>query len=148
MRVVSPEEQYIQDILKRLSRNFYDRLLFAGIIDEKAKLIHFQKGEATFLLPIERQNALDVQVSLVFSLSKQFEDIAGSLTHTVLTCEDCEIIIMDIMIDSILYVICTKGAASDIADMLTKLIEDAPEKRERQMVGRHKEFIEDEWTGE
>lgn len=147
--MVSPEEEYIQDVLKRLSRNFYDRLLFAGIIDSKAKLIHFQKGETPFLLPIDRQNALDVQVSLVFSLSKQFEDVAGPLVNTILTCENYEVVVMDILLDSILYVICTKGAAVDIADMLTKLVEDMPNTRPRKRTDhQNQEFVEDEWSGQ
>lgn len=149
MRVVNPEEQYVQGILKGLSRNFYDRLLFAGIIDEKAKLIHFQKGEASFLLPMERQNALDVQVSLVFALAKQFEDFGGPLVHTILTFEDCEVVIMDILANSVLYVICTGGAA-DIVDMLTKLIEEKPERVSKYGAtqGQKGEFVEDEWSGQ
>lgn len=146
--MVSAEELYIQRILKSLSRNFYDRLLFAGIIDEKAKLIHFQKGEEAFLLPVERQNALDVQVSLVFTLAKQFEDLGGPLVHTILTFHDCEIIVADILRGSILYVICTNGS-EEIADMLTRLMEDAPERTGMKVTKRQKEeFIEDEWSGE
>jgi len=144
----NPEDQYVQYILKNLSRNFYDRLLFAGIIDEKAKLVHFQKGEASFLLPLERQNALDVQISLVFALAKQFEDFGGPLAHTVLTFADCEVIIMDILADSVLYVICAAGAA-DVVDMLSKLIEEKPASQgERRNAKSQKEFVEDEWSGQ
>lgn len=141
--MVSLEEQYIQDILRRLSGNFHGRLVFAGIIDEKAKLIHFQKGDVAFLLPFERQNALDVQISLMLSLGKQLEDFAGSLSHTVLSFHDCEIIIMEVLAHSFLYVICTKGAASDMTDMLMRLVEASPETR---IAGRERDLVQDEWS--
>jgi len=141
--MVTLEEQYIQDILRRLSRNFHGRLIFAGIIDEKAKLIHFQKGDVAFLLPFERQNALDVQISLMLSLGKQLEDFAGGLSHTVLSFHDCEIIIAEVLARSFLYVICTRGAAGDMTDMLMRLVEEGPETR---MVGRKPGLVEDEWS--
>lgn len=141
--MVSLEEQFIQDILRRLSRNFHGRLVFAGIIDEKAKLIHFQKGDVAFLLPFERQNALDVQISLMLSLGKQLEDFAGSLSHTVLSFHDCEIIIMEVLAHSFLYVICTKGAASDMTDMLIRLVEASPETR---IAARERDLVQDEWS--
>ena len=141
--MVSLEEQYIQDILKRLSRNFHGRLIFAGIIDDKAKLIHFQKGDVAFLLPFERQNALDVQISLMLSMGKQLEDFAGGLSHTVLSYRDCEIIIMEVLTNSFLYVICTKGAASDMTDMLMRLIEASPETKTGE---RERDLVQDEWS--
>lgn len=145
-KMVSPEESYVEGVLKSLSREFYDRLIFAGIIDEKAKLIHFQKGEAAQFLPMDRQNALDVQVSLVFTLAKQFEDFGGPLVHTILTFQDCDVIIMNVLRDSILYVICTSGS-SEIAEMLTRLVEDMP-RRIDKTYNKGQEFIEDEWSGE
>jgi len=139
--LANSEEQYILDILRRLSRNFYGRLIFAGIIDEKAKLIHFQKGEVAFRLPIERQNALDVQVSLMLTLGRQFEDFARPLTHIVLTYHGCEVIMMEVLPQLYLYVICTKGSAAGMTDMLTKLVEEAPGRVERRP-----DFVEDEWS--
>jgi hypothetical protein len=139
--VSNSEERYILDILRRLSRNFYGRLIFAGIIDEKAKLIHFQKGEVAFRLPIERQNALDVQVSLMLTLARQFEDFARPLTHIVLTYHGCEIVMMDVLPQLHLYVICTKGSSSGMTDMLTKLVEEAPGRVETRS-----HFVEDEWS--
>ena len=118
-------------------------MIFAGIIDDKAKLIHFQKGDVAFLLPFERQNALDVQVSLMLSLAKQLEDFAGGLNHTILSFHDCEIIIMEVLPHSFLYVICIKGAATDMTDMLIRLVEERP----RTRVGeRKRDLIEDEWS--
>ena len=139
--LANSEERYILDILRRLSRNFYGRLIFAGIIDDKAKLIHFQKGEVAFRLPIERQNALDVQVSLMLTLGRQFEDFARPLTHMVLTYHGCEIIMMDVLPQLHMYVICTKGSAAGMTDMLTKLVEEAPGR-----VARGPDFVEDEWS--
>jgi hypothetical protein len=117
-------------------------LVFAGIVDEKAKLIHFQKGEVAFRLPIDRQNALDVQVSLMLSLGRQFEDFAGTLNHVVLTFRGSEIILMEILPRLYLYVICTAGSAPGMTDMLAKLVEEGPG---RVLQGK-RDFIEDEWS--
>ena len=145
---MNPEEEYIQDVLRRLSRNFQGRLIFAGILDESAKLIHFQKGEVVFRLAFNRQAALDVQVSLAADLARQFEDFAGSLLHLVITYKDCEVIIMSILRNSTLYVICTRGASAGISDMLTKMAENSPEKRPGSISSHQQEFIEDEWSGQ
>jgi hypothetical protein len=145
---VNSEEEYIQDILRRLSRKFQGRLIFAGIIDENAKLVHFQKGNVAFRLPTDRQAALDVQVSLLLQLAKQFEDFAASLTQLVMTFNECEIVIMKILNDSVLYVICRRGAASDISNMLAKFVEDGPEKGLQPTNHEQRSFIEDEWSGQ
>jgi hypothetical protein len=128
---------YIEDILKGLSRNFYGRLIFAGIIDDKAKLMHFQKGESRFVLSISRQNALDVQVSLILSLAKQFEDFAGPLDNVILSGKKYDLAVTEILPQLHLYVICAKGSAADILDMVARVVEVGPHKSQ--------ELIEDEW---
>ena len=126
--------RYVEDILKRLSRNFYRQLVFAGIIDDTAKLLHFQKGEAGFPLTISRQNAIDVQISFLSSLAKQFQDFAGKLDFVIMSFGKNDIIVIEVLPKMFLYVICTKGSAPDMADMLTKLVEENP-------------YLEDEWSG-
>ena len=130
----------VESIFRVLTEKFSDKLIFAGVIDPKAKLIHFQKGTYALFLPIDRQNALDVQLSLVCSLSQQLEDIGGKLAHTVLTFVDCEIVILQISSGSILYVICSRESAAPISYSLSKLVNDAAKFTED-------DYIEHEWSG-
>jgi hypothetical protein len=58
-------------------------LIFAGVLDNNAKLLSFRSGQANFSLPVERHETLDVQISLMFSLIRQLEDIAGTHKFTV-----------------------------------------------------------------
>lgn len=130
----------VERIFGVLTKKFSDKLIFAGVIDSKAKLIHFQKGAYTLILPIDRQNALDVQLSLVCSLSQQLEDIGGKLAHTVLTFVNCEIIILQVSTESILYVICSSGSATPISHTLSKLLSDEAQFTED-------DYVEHEWSG-
>lgn len=144
------EKEYVQDILAWLSRNFTDNLILAGIVNEKAKMIDYQKGTGLLQLNSVRQNDINVNVSLIFSLAKQFEDFTGSLAHSVMTYDDHEVIIMDVSAGTILYVICTAGAASDIIDGLTRLNEDAPVREESNkwvVTGHNTDFVSSDWTG-
>ena len=136
---------FVEDILKRLSLNFQEKLVFAGVIDRKAKLIHFQKGEISFLLPIHRQNALDVQMSLLFMLVKQLEDLSGSLDFAIFSFSKYESVLVELFPGSSLYVVCKKGAAANIADMLTRLLENSPCGELNATEGE--EFVEEEWFG-
>ena len=131
----------VESIFGVLGKKFSDRLIFAGVVDPKAKLIHFQKGAYTLFLPIDRQNALDVQLSLVCSLSQQLEDIGGKLDHTVLTFKDCEIVILQVSSGSVLYVICSRGSAAAISHALLKLVNDIA-----RFAGDD-DYIEHEWSG-
>jgi hypothetical protein len=133
---------HVEDIFKLLTRNFSGQLIFAGVIDERAKLLHFQKGKHPLMLPIDRQNALDVQLSLIWTISKQFEDFTGLLVHTVLTFTDSEVIVMQISSKLMLYIICTRKSASAILDMLTELIKESNNKLADD------DYIEHEWSGQ
>lgn len=68
------------DKIDSASSNF---LIFAGVLDNNAKLLSFRRGKAKFSLPIERHDTLDVQLSLMFSLIRQLEDISGDHKFTV-----------------------------------------------------------------
>jgi hypothetical protein len=73
----------IERLLDKIDADISDFLIFAGALDNNAKLISFRRGKASFSLPIERHDTLDVQLSLMFSLIRQLEDISGPHKFTV-----------------------------------------------------------------
>jgi hypothetical protein len=73
----------IERLLDGIETNVSHYLIFAGILDNNAKLLSFRRGKAKFTLPIERHDTLDVQLSLMFSLIRQLEDISGTHKATV-----------------------------------------------------------------
>lgn len=73
----------IEKLLDKVDSDLSNFLIFAGILDNNAKLLSFRRGKASFSLPIERHETLDVQISLMFSLIRQLEDIAGIHKFTV-----------------------------------------------------------------
>jgi hypothetical protein len=132
----------VENIFNVLTGNFPAQLIFAGIIDDRAKLLHFQKGKFPLMLPIDRQNALDVQLSLVWTISKQLEDFAGSLVHTVLTFSDADVIVKQISTKLMLYVICAKTSGTEILDALNKLFSETSGK-----LAEKDDYEEHEWSG-
>lgn len=143
-------KEHVQDILEWLSQSFPEDLILAGVVNGKAKTIDYQKGSDLLQLNGLRQNDINVNVSLIFSLAKQFEDFTGSLAHSVITYDDYEVIIMDIAVDMILYVICATGAASAIVDGLTSKKEDVPDREESNkwvVTGYNTDFVSSDWTG-
>ncbi len=68
----------IEKLLDKVDSDLSDLLVFAGILDNNAKLLSYRVGKSRFSLPIERHDTLDVQIALMFSLIKQLEDISGS----------------------------------------------------------------------
>ena len=73
----------IERILDKIDADISKYLIFAGVLDNNAKLLSFRRGKANFSLPIERHDTLDVQLSLMFSLIRQLEDISGVHRFTV-----------------------------------------------------------------
>jgi hypothetical protein len=73
----------VERILNKMDTEISEYLIFAGVLDNNAKLLSFRKGKASFSLPIERHDTLDVQLSLMFSLLRQLEDISGFHRFTV-----------------------------------------------------------------
>lgn len=73
----------IERILDKIDADISNYLIFAGVLDNNAKLLSFRRGKASFSLPIERHDTLDVQLSLMFSLIRQLEDISGVHRFTV-----------------------------------------------------------------
>ena len=72
-----------EKILDKVSVELEDSLVFAGALDNNAKLLSFRKGSGKLALPVERHETLDVQISLFFSLLHQLEDIAGNHRFTM-----------------------------------------------------------------
>jgi hypothetical protein len=143
------EKEQIRDILTWLSLNFSDRMILACVVDEKAKLIDYQKGIMQFGRTTSKHSDINIKISLIFSLAKQFEDFAGPLAHSVITYDNHEVAIMDIS-GTILYIICTVGSASDIVDELTRQVEDAPVREETnkwQVTHHDQDFISSDWSG-
>ena len=151
-KVTDVEKEDIRGILTWLSVNFHDRLVLSGTIDEKAKLIDYQKGTvAPLRLTNARQNDFDIEVSLVFALAKQFEDLAGSLAHSVLTYDEYEVIIMGLSPGSVLYIVCTPGSSSEIIDGVTRLVEDVPAlgtPTSRVTAEHSQDIVRSEWSGQ
>ncbi|HKZ60960.1 MAG TPA: hypothetical protein VJZ68_00905 [Nitrososphaera sp.] len=73
----------IERILDKIDADISSYLIFAGVLDNNAKLLSSRRGKASFSLPIERHDTLDVQLSLMFSLIRQLEDISGVHRFTV-----------------------------------------------------------------
>jgi len=73
----------IERLLDGIEAGISHYLIFAGVLDNNAKLLSFRRGKAKFSLPIERHDTLDVQLSLMFSLIRQLEDISGTHKATV-----------------------------------------------------------------
>jgi hypothetical protein len=73
----------IERLLDKIESDIPNFLIFVGVLDNNAKLVSFRRGKASFSLPIERHDTLDVQLSLMFSLIRQLEDISGSHKFTV-----------------------------------------------------------------
>jgi hypothetical protein len=73
----------IEKLLDKIDADLADFLVFAGILDNNAKLLSYRVGKSSFSLPIERHDTLDVQIALMFSLIKQLEDISGAHKLTV-----------------------------------------------------------------
>jgi hypothetical protein len=70
-------------VLDKINDELGESLVFAGALDNNAKLLSFRKGTGKFSLPVERHDTLDVQISLLFSLLRQLEDISGSHRFTL-----------------------------------------------------------------
>jgi hypothetical protein len=73
----------IERLLDKIETDISNFLIFVGVLDNNAKLLSFRRGKASFSLPIERHDTLDVQLSLMFSLIKQLEDISGTHNFTL-----------------------------------------------------------------
>jgi hypothetical protein len=111
----------IERLLDKIDADISDFLIFAGALDNNAKLISFRKGKASFSLPNERQDTLDVQMSLMFSLIRQFEDISGPHKFTVARFVRYDIFLFGAP-DMHVFVLTLPTSESRVAKTLTEMV--------------------------
>jgi hypothetical protein len=111
----------IERLLDKIETDISDFLIFAGVLDNNAKLISFRRGKASFSLPIERHDTLDVQLALTFSLIRQLEDISGPHKFTVMRFGRHDIFMFGTP-DLHMFVITAPTSEGHIAKALTELV--------------------------
>ena len=108
-----------EKVLDKVSVELEDSLVFAGALDNNAKLLSFRKGSGKLALPVERHETLDVQISLFFSLLHQLEDIAGNHRFTMTRFQKYNIFLFGTD-DIHLFVV----SSSDSADSITTVVSE------------------------
>jgi hypothetical protein len=111
----------VESILDRIDADISDQLVFAGILDNNAKLLSFRRGKASFALPIERHDTLDVQLSLMFSLIRQLEDISGVHKFSIVRFGKHDIYLFGSP-DLHVFVMTSPGSEAQIAKKLGELV--------------------------
>jgi hypothetical protein len=111
----------IESILDKIDADISNLLVFAGILDNNAKLLSFRRGKASFSLPIERHDTLDVQLSLMFSLIRQLEDISGVHKFSMIRFGKHEIYLFGSP-DLHVFVITSPGSEAQITKKLGELV--------------------------
>jgi hypothetical protein len=139
---MNSKDQFLDKLVSQLSKEFGGQLSMVGVIDEKAKLMYSQKGQSSIPLNAGRENVLGVQLSLSFSMLKQIENLLGHLSHIVLTFDKHEVVLSEIVSNSIIYIICNKGSAGGIVSALVKFIGDEPTAPRNT----RPDYLEDEWS--
>jgi len=111
----------VEKLLDRIDTSFSNFLIFAGVLDNNAKLLSYRAGKANFSLPIERHETLDVQISLMFSLIRQLEDISGTHKFTITRLARYDIILFGTL-DLHVFIITTPTSEVQVAKTLVDLI--------------------------
>ncbi|HJS83252.1 MAG TPA: hypothetical protein VJ742_10510, partial [Nitrososphaera sp.] len=111
----------IEKLLDKIDSDLSDFLVFAGILDNNAKLLSYRVGKSSFSLPIERHDTLDVQIALMFSLIKQLEDISGAHKLTVTRFANHDIFMFGNQ-DLHIFVITSPTADERVAKSLVDLV--------------------------
>lgn len=111
----------IERLLDKIDADISNFLIFAGVLDNNAKLISFRRGKASFSLPIERHDTLDVQLSLMFSLIRQLEDISGPHKFTVTRFARHDIFLFGTS-DLHIFVITAPTSEGQVAKTLAELV--------------------------
>ena len=110
----------IERLLDKIDADISDFLIFAGVLDNNAKLVSFRRGRS-LSLPVERHDTLDVQLSLMFSLIRQLEDISGSHKFTVTRFARHDIFLFGTS-DHHVFVITSPTSDGRVAKTLTELV--------------------------
>ena len=111
----------IENLLDKIDSDLSEFLVFAGILDNNAKLLSYRVGKSSFSLPIERHDTLDVQIALMFSLIKQLEDISGSHKLSVTRFAKHDIFMFGSQ-DLHIFVITTPTSEERVAKTLVELV--------------------------
>ncbi|WP_148681494.1 hypothetical protein [Candidatus Nitrososphaera gargensis] len=111
----------IERLLDKIDADISAFLIFAGVLDNNAKLLSFRRGKASFSLPIERHDTLDVQLSLMFSLIRQLEDISGPHKFTVTRFARHDIFLFGTA-DMHVFVITSPTSEGQVAKTLSELV--------------------------
>lgn len=109
-------------VLDKVSSELEDSLVFAGALDNNAKLLGFRKGSSKMALPVERHETLDVQISLLFSLLHQLEDIAGMHKFTVTRFGKYNIFLFGTN-DIHLFIVSNPGYDENISQVMSQILE-------------------------
>ena len=111
----------IESLLDKIDADISNFLIFAGVLDNNAKLLSFRRGKASFSLPIERHDTLDVQLSLMFSLIRQLEDISGMHKFSITRFAKHDIFLFGTP-DLHVFVITSPGSEAQISKKLGELV--------------------------
>jgi hypothetical protein len=111
----------IERLLDKIHTDISAFLIFAGVLDNNAKLLSFRSGKASFSLPLERHDTLDVQLSLMFSLIRQLEDISGPHKFTMMRFGRHDIFMFGTS-DLHVFVITAPTSEGQVAKTLTELV--------------------------
>lgn len=111
----------IEKLLDKIDADISNFLIFVGVLDNNAKLISYRRGKASFSLPIERHDTLDVQLSLMFSLIRQLEDISGLHKFTVTRFAKHDIFLFGTQ-DLHVFVITSPTSEGQVAKTLAELV--------------------------
>jgi hypothetical protein len=132
----------IERLLDKIDADISNFLIFAGVLDNNAKLISFRRGKASFSLPLERHDTLDVQLSLMFSLIRQLEDISGSHKFTMMRFMRHDIFMFGTS-DLHIFVITSPTSegqvAKTLAEMVTTIGDADPVMAASTFTGRNKD---------
>lgn len=111
----------MERLLDKIDADISNFLIFAGVLDNNAKLLSYRRGKASFSLPIERHDTLDVQLSLMFSLIRQLEDISGPHKFTVTRFARHDIFLFGTA-DLHVFVITSPTSEGQVAKTLAELV--------------------------
>ena len=77
-------EEFLTRLLDEIDSNYSDLFVFAGVLDNNSRMLDIRKGRyAKFDLPPDRRETLSVQISLLFALLPQLQDVLGDHKFTL-----------------------------------------------------------------
>lgn len=108
-------------LLDKINETLSDQIAFAGFIDDKADLLEYRKIKKIYHIPIERQESLNVQISLVTSVAKNWKDVFGSVKHISYSSDDYDVIFIEAL-SSTLVIMAAPGTGTHVVKQVFKII--------------------------